>query len=172
MGLDITNGYLRYDNASASNIYYGYNQNQNASDSDNTWLIRRVKTTNNVTTITWANGSETSYNSNWTNRSSYFSVPSGNMGFTYSKSGNYISCNWNAINGIDKYTITSNDVNGYILNRSGYIISTSQNGAPQYTDLVSGTAYSLCYLSSGTYSVTLVGISVSGTTASTYTVNI
>ena len=170
MGLDITNGYLRYDNASASNIYYGYNQNQNAADSDNTWLIRRVKTTNNVTTTTWANGSMTSYNSSWTNRASYFNAPSGSMGFTYSKSGSYISCTWNALSGVDKYTITSNDINGYVLDRRGYVIPSSQNGAALYTDLVSGTAYSLCYLSTGTYSVTLVGINVSGTTASTYTV--
>jgi len=173
MALDLANGYLRYDSASASNLYYGYNLNPNAIDSESTWLIRRINTTANVQSIKWANGDMTAFTSNWTNRASYFTAPAGNMVFTYSKSGSTVTLGWTALSGVDNYVITSKDVNSNILDRKGNIISPSQYNNPLYTDVVkNATAYTLNYASAGTYSVTLIGINVSGSTSSSYTISI
>jgi hypothetical protein len=173
MALDLANGYLRYDSASASNLYYGYNINPNATDSDTTWLIRRVNTSGGVQSTKWANGNMMAYTSNWNNRVSYFTAPSGNLSFTYSKSGRSVGLGWTALSGVDNYVISSTDINGNILDRYGNIIPNSQYSSPICTDVVkNSTVYSLNYASSGTYSVTLTAINVSGTTSSTYTFGI
>jgi len=172
MALDLANGYLRYDSASASNLYYGYNINQNAGNGDYTWAIRRVNTSGGVQTINWSNGDQSSYISSWTNRANYFSAPSGNMGFTYSKSGNTISLSWSLLSGVDKYIITVTNSNNQLLDNRGNVYTGPYAYQRIYTDFVNNlTNYNIGF-TSGTYSVTLTGYNTYGTTSSTYTFGI
>lgn len=174
MALDLTNGWQRYDNASASNIYYGYNLNPNAANGDYTWLIRRLNTSAGVQSFSWANNDSVAFCSSWTNRASYFAVPSGSMGFTYSKTNSnglrYAVVSWTLLAGVDKYTITSTNQNGQVLDEGGNIMGGVN--ARTYTDFyINATSSSLAFPSVGTYSVTLSGSNVAGTTSSTYTIN-
>jgi hypothetical protein len=173
MALDLANGYLRYDSASASNLYYGYNLNSNAANGDYTWAIRRLNTSAGVQTVNWVNGDQSSFISSWTNRANYFSAPSGSMAFTYSKSGSSLSLSWSLLAGVDKYIITVTNSNNQILDTIGNPIVGQYAYQRTYTGFVNNlTNYGLSLINSGTYSVTLTGYNTYGTTASTYLVNI
>jgi hypothetical protein len=173
MALDLANGYLRYDSASASNLYYGYNLNQNAGNGEYTWSIRRLNTSSNVQSVNWANGDQSAYLSSWTNRVSYFSAPTGSMAFTYSKSGSNVFLSWSLISGVDKYIVTATNSNNQILDTSGNPFVGPYAYQRAYTGFVNNlTNYSLSFINSGTYSVTLTGYNTYGTTASTYVVNV
>ena len=75
MAIDIANGWLRYDGASASCLYYGYNMNLGATGSDSTWSIRKVSTVDGVSTVNWSNNSMTVMASTWDNRVESFKKP-------------------------------------------------------------------------------------------------
>jgi len=173
MALDIANSYLRYDSASASNLYYGYNLNQNAGNDEYTWSIRRLNTSSNVQSVNWANGDQLAYLSSWTNRSSYFTAPTGNLSFTYSKSGGSISLSWSLLSGVDKYIITATNSINQVVDSLGNPFIGPYGYQRTYTGFVNNlTNYSLSFINSGTYSVTLTGYNTYGTTASTYVVNV
>jgi hypothetical protein len=173
MALDLANGWQRYDNASASNIYWGYNLNSNAANGDYTWLIRRLNTTSNVQSFAWANGDQTAFISSWTNRASYFTAPSGSLSFTYSKTGSNLSLSWSLLSGVDKYIITATNSNGQILDTLGNPYVGPYSGQRAYTMFVNNSVNSsISFANSGTYSVTLTGYNPVGTTSSTYVVNI
>jgi hypothetical protein len=174
MALDLANGWQRYDNASASNIYYGYNLNPNAANGDYTWLIRRLNTSAGVQSYSWANNDSIAFCSSWTNRASYFAAPSGSMAFTYSKTNSgglrFATFTWTLLAGVDKYTITSTNQNGQVLDASGNVMGGINPRI--YTDFyVNTTNVNLAFPSIGTYSVTLSGSNVTGATSSTYTIN-
>lgn len=191
MAIDLVNGWVKYDSASASNLYYGYNLNVSAATSDYTWLIRRVNTTSNVQTSAFANDNPVAFWSKWDNRASYFSSPTGNMALTYSLStatssgeirystssiswtnvtDRRITMTWSLLAGVDEYTITSKKQNGQLLDKNG--IPIQGYNTRTYTDFVVNlTSYSLVFIESGTYTVTLAGQNNAGTTSSTVTIN-
>lgn len=171
MAIDIANGWLRHDGASASNQYWGYNFNQNASDTDSTWSIRQVTSSGNIETVKWTNGSMTSMISSWANRTQSFQEPSGSLGLTYSKSGGNglysVTLKWNKINGLDKYIISTLDSSGCPIDPTGnkiigqYVTSTYSYvglNTTQYTQRILDT--------NATYSFTLIGQNVAGITSS------
>jgi len=162
------NNWLRHDGASASNQYYGYNLNPNASDSDTNWSIRQVQTINSIDYVKWSNNSIYQWASTWANRTQSFSTPSGSLGLTYSVSGSegtyFVTMKWNLLTGVDQYIISTLNTNGTPISPTGdkiigpYVTSTyscSFFNNNNYTQKVVDT--------NATYSITLIGINQAGT---------
>ena len=180
MALDLANGYSRKDSASASNVYYAYEINSGASEGDKVFSIRRVNTTSGVETVTWANGSQTAFISNWTDRVSSFTTPSGslNISSTYSTvSINSIptyraaTFTWSAIPGVNQFFLTSKDESGRTLNQDGAPLQGFYVERTYTTNLFNLTTYNQSYLNPGTYTFTVNGTNIAGSTTSTVTIN-
>lgn len=173
MALDLTNGYQRKDSSSASNVYYGYTPNLNASDSDKVFAIRKVNTAAGVETVTWTNLNQLSYNDSWSGRTYSFSQPGPIVGLTWSlSSGNFYvaSFTWSSINGVSKFIITATDSSNKILNRDGST-RLAVNNTGYTVDLYNETRYTQFFLSSGTYSLTVSAHNAIGSTSSTAVIN-
>ena len=156
--------------------YYGYNPDMNADDSDTNWSIKKVSVSGTVETVKWANGNY-AHNSIWSNRVESFQTPTGSLGITCSTS-NYdvnntaLNISWNILTGVDKYQVIVSE-SGNVYSDGGYIIKSNNN----FNNLVSTTILSntdnYTYkqgLYGKTYSITINGINVIGTTSSTITV--
>jgi len=165
MALDLNNGYQRKDSASASNVYYGYSWNPNATDGDKTFAIRRVNTSNGVETVTWTNGDPVSYNDSWSSRTFSFSPPVGSLGLFGTTSNGYIgSFTWSSLNGVSKYILTANS-GGTTLDEFGAAVRNRN-----YTAIVfNRTSWTQPFPGSGTHSLTVQAVNVSGSTSSTST---
>jgi len=150
------------------NVYYGYNMNLTASDSDNNWLIKRVSTSGSVESVKWNDNSTSSYNAKWSNRVQNFQIPSGNLGFTYSGSWP-TTFSWNILTGVNKYNIIVKNSNGSlvtklgdVLNNTGFTLTDSYfNENNHYQYFQTGT---------GTYSVVLQAVNAGGTLTATYSI--
>jgi hypothetical protein len=171
MAIDLANGWLRYDSASASCLYYGYNTNLGAADTDSTWSIRQVSSANNVQTVKWTNNS-TPGASTWANRTQSFSTPGGSLGLTYSKTGSsgnyYVNFSWTAIKGADYYLFSAINGSGNVVSNSGaliqgqYVTSTFSNTGYNYT------SYNQQVMdTNATYSFTVVAQNIAGSIGQT-----
>jgi hypothetical protein len=175
MSLDLTNGYIRKDSSSASNIYYGYSYNTAVADGDKVYAIRKVTTVAGVETVTWTNNSPISYASSWTNRAASFTAPSGSLGLTWSLSSGIFygaQVSWSSLTGVDVYYVTVKNQGGQLLNLDGSLLQGFYVNEKTYTtDLFNQTSVSVGFVNNGTYSVTVTGKNVAGTTSSTATFN-
>lgn len=162
------NNWLRRD-ISSPTVYYGYSTNTNAANTDDNWFIKKVTTAGSVETVTWTNGSPNYNISKWNDRVASFVQPTGALGVTWSVSVPSLSISWNQLTGVDRYQI--------VITESGNLYSDSgneiyNNGSLQVTkEVVNVGSYTYNKASSGlTYLVTITGVNVAGTTASTVTI--
>ena len=180
MALDLANGYSRKDSASASNVYYGYSVDPNASDTDKVFAIRRVTNAAGVETVKWTNGNFFSYTSDWTGRTYSFATPGGNLNLTASTSTLSInsivthriaSFTWSALNGVSKYLITALDTNGNLITIDGNPLRGHYVNRTYTAELLNLTSWTQNYLNSGTYTFTVRAENVAGSTSSSLTIN-
>ena len=169
--------WLRRDTLTAS-VYYGYSSNPNAQDTDSSWSIKKVSTSGTVDSVSWTNGSPNQQISTWANRYSSFTSPTQSISLTWSTSLTYISSvqsltsinlKWNTISGIDNYQIIVKDQKGNIYSDAGFIISNNQNfnEIPYTNNQVLTTFYNYKSAITGTtYSITVIGSNVVGSTSS------
>jgi hypothetical protein len=172
--MDLTN-YLRKDYATPS-IYYGYSLYPNANSTDFSWSIRKVTTSGSTETITWSNG-DNSYVSNWNNRVKCFQGPTASLNATYSvlstpdsfnSSRKTLSLSWNLLEGVDIYQVTVKE-SGKTYNNDGYQIYDNGSNLTVTKQLINGNSYRYLHGQPGlTYSVTISGSNVVGSTSSTF----
>lgn len=149
----------------APDLYYGYNFDINASDSDKTWSIKKVSSSGSVESVNWNDSSTSSFNSSWDDRVENFEVPSGNLGFTHSNGTFY----WNLLTGVNRYEIIVKNNDGFLVTRLGEILNnTGYTITEGYYNKTSHTQY----LNSGSYSVVLEAKNTAGTLSATYSVQI
>ena len=156
--------------------YYGYNSNMNADDSDTNWSIKKVTVSGTVETVKWTNGSY-GHNSIWSNRVRSFQTPSGSLGVTcsanaYNVNNIALDISWNVLPGVDKYQVIVSE-SGNVYSDGGYIIKSNNNFNNSVSTSVVINANKYVYnqgLYGKTYSITINGINVIGTTSSTITV--
>jgi hypothetical protein len=168
--------WLRRD-ISSPDVYYGYSNNLNSNDSDTTWSIKKVTTSGSVETVTWTNGGS-SHVSTWDNRVDSFLAPSAPLNVTYSVLNTPDSFNlnrktldlsWDLISGVDIYKVVVKE-SGKIYSDGGYQIYNNPNfnGSVTTVDVINGNRYRYTHAEPGlTYSVTVTGTNVAGTTSST-----
>ncbi len=121
--IDNNTSYARYEINGASGgtgtsaSYYGYiYQNQatptNITDSSTVFSIKKQYYIGNVQYSAWSNNTVAAYESDWTNRVSYFATPSGTTSITatYSFNGsqNIINFSWTSVTGVSRYLININ----------------------------------------------------------------
>ena len=162
------NNWLRRD-ISSPTVYYGYSTDTNAANTDDNWFIKKVTTAGSVETVTWTNGSPNYNISKWNDRVASFVQPTGALGVTWSVSVPSLSISWNQLTGVDRYQVVVRE-SGKLYSDLGSEIYN--NGSLQVTkEVVNVGSYTYNKASSGlTYSVTITGINVTGTTASTVTI--
>ena len=146
-------------------LYYGYNKNINASDSDKTWSIKKVSSSGSVESVNWNDSSTSSFNASWDDRVENFEVPSGNLGFTHSGGTFY----WNLLTGVNKYDIIVKNNDGFLVTRLGDILN---NTGYTITEGYYNKTSHAQYLNSGSYSVVLEAKNSAGTLSATYSVQI
>jgi len=162
------NNWLRRD-ISSPTVYYGYSTDTNAANTDDNWFIKKVTTAGSVETVTWTNGSPNYNISKWNDRVDSFVQPTGALGVTWSVSVPSLSISWNQLTGVDRYQVVVRE-SGKLYSDLGSEIYN--NGSLQVTkEVVNVGSYTYNKASSGlTYSVTITGVNVAGTTASTVTI--
>ena len=172
MALDLTNGWHRKDSSSASNIYYGYSTNPGSGDTDFTYSIRRVNTTAGVESSRWSNDGML-FISSWSGRTYSYAAPLTSLSLTWSTSSsptNRVSLGWSAINGVNIYTVAIRDVDGKLIGINGgeFVAPFTKT----YTvNLINQYSYSQELINDGTYSLTVSGLNLVGSTSSTITIN-
>ena len=174
MALNLTNGYQRKDSSSASNVYYGYSYNQNAGDGEKVFAIRRVNTTAGVETVTWTNGTPLSYYDSWSSRTYSFATPLTGLGLTCTSTtfsnGFYIaSFTWSNINGVSRFVLTASGSSG-ILDEFGFV-QRGTNAKTNTTYVYNTTSWTQPFQATGSYTFTVRGENVVGSTSSTLTIN-
>lgn len=167
--------WLRRD-ISPPNVYYGYSNDINSTDSDSVWLIKKIATSGSVESVSWSNGSLMSYLSTWDNRVESFQQPTGSLAVTYSvdnyNSVSVLNLSWNQLIGVDRYQVVVSE-SGKIYSDLGSEIYNNPNfNTIQITkEVKNDNRYSYIKASPGlTYSVTVTGVNVIGTTSSTVTI--
>ena len=175
MALDLNNDYQRKDSASASNVYYAYTSNPNATDTDKVFAIRKVNTAAGVETITWTNGDPISYNDSWSGRTFSFAAPGGSLGLTCtsitSSNGFFIgSFTWSTLNGVSKYLIS-------VTNSSELIDEFGTKVGGQYprsftSYVFNQTSWTQNFGRTGSHTFTLTAQNVVGSTSSKVVVNV
>jgi hypothetical protein len=162
------NNWLRRD-ISSPTVYYGYSTDTNAANTDDNWFIKKVTTAGSVETVTWTNGSPNYNISKWNDRVASFVQPTGALGVTWSVTVPSLSISWNQLTGVDRYQVVVRE-SGKLYSDLGSEIYN--NGSLQVTkEVVNVGSYTYNKASSGlTYSVTITGVNVAGTTASTVTI--
>jgi hypothetical protein len=156
--------------------YYGYNSNMNASDSDANWAIKKITVSGTVETVKWTNGSY-GHNSIWNNRVESFQTPTGSLGVTcstlaYSSNNVALNISWSVLDGVDKYQVIVSE-SGNVYSDGGYIINSNNNFNNGVSTIWLNNTSSYVYnqgLYGKTYSITINGVNVIGTTSSTITV--
>ena len=153
---------------SSPNVYYGYSNDMNALDSDNTWSIKKIITSGAVETVKWTNGTYGNI-SKWSERVASFATPTGALGLTCSVNTPKLSISWNQLSGVDKYRLSIVESNK-LLSETGAQIY--YNGSAQFTkELINTGSYNFNAASSGlTYLITVTAVNVIGSSASTITV--
>ena len=149
----------------APDLYYGYNLDINASDSDKTWSIKKVSSSGSVESVNWSDSSTSSFNASWDDRVENFEAPSGNLGFTHSGGTFY----WNLLTGVNKYDIIVKNNDGFLVTRLGDILN---NTGYTITEGYYNKTSHAQYLNSGSYSVVLEAKNSAGTLSATYSVQI
>jgi hypothetical protein len=155
-----------------SNVYYGYSYDMNASDTDNTWSIKRITTSGSVETVKWSNGEYNNTISKWSERVASFTTPAGSLGLTCSSSGSSLNVSWNQLSGVDIYQVVVSK-SGIIYNdNGGQIYYNSNFNTTQVTkNIINGSNYTFNHAeSNNVYSITLTAINVAGSSASTVTI--
>jgi hypothetical protein len=155
-----------------SNVYYGYSYDMNASDTDNTWSIKRITTSGSVETVKWSNGEYNNTISKWSDRVASFATPAGSLGLTCSSSGSSLNVSWNQLSGVDIYQVVVSK-SGIIYNdNGGQIYYNSNFNTTQVTkNIINGSNYTFNHAeSNNVYSITLTAINVTGSSASTVTI--
>ena len=162
-------------------VYYGYNNDMNASDSDSSWSIKKVTVSGTVETVKWTNGSYDRI-STWSNRVASFTTPSGSLGLTASSTStnnsygsNFINISWNLLSGVDIYNIYIYDSNSNLLDEKGGYLYSNGNFNNQNSSVTIYNKNNYLFTGSelnNTYSITLIGKNVGGTTQSTVTIAI
>ena len=147
------------------NVYYGYNTNINALDTDTTWSVKKVSTSGNGESVSWSDSSLLSYNAKWSERVENFTTPSGVLGFTYS--GTYpLTFSWNRLTGVNIYNIKVSKDGNYVFS-SGSINSIKTN-----TDITAtyynSTTHNQYLQGNGTYIIVLEAINRAGSLTATY----
>ena len=150
------------------NVYYGYNNDMNASDSDSTWSIKRVSTSGSVESVKWNDLSTPSYIAKWSNRVENFTTPSGILGFTYSGTSTS-EFSWNLLTGVNKYDIIIKSNDGKLVTKTGGFLS---NTGYTVTETYFNKTRHLQYFQTGSYSVVLKASNAGGTLTATYSVQI
>jgi len=153
--------------------YYGYSNDMNAADSDNTWAIKKVTVSGTVETVKWANGSY-GYNSKWSDRVASFATPTGSLGLTCSTDGLSLYVSWNQLSGVDNYQVTVSS-NNIIYSDLGTQLYNNRNfNSSQITKtVINSGSYAYRYASAGnTYTVSLSAVNVAGSSASTVTITV
>lgn len=162
------NNWLRRD-ISSPTVYYGYSTDTNAANTDDNWFIKKVTTAGSVETVTWTNGSPNYNISKWNDRVASFVQPTGALGVTWSVSVPSLSISWNQLTGVDRYQVVVRE-SGKLYSDLGNEIYVN-NSAQVTKEVVNTGSYTYNKASSGlTYSVTITGVNVAGTTASTVTI--
>jgi hypothetical protein len=156
--------------------YYGYNSDMNADDSDTNWSIKKITVSGTVETVKWTNGSY-GYNSIWNNRVESFQTPTGSLGVTcstlaYNSNNVALNISWNILNGVDKYQVVVSE-SGNVYSDGGYVIKSNNNFNNGVATILLNNINTYTYkqgLYGKTYSITITGVNVIGTTSSTITV--
>lgn len=156
--------------------YYGYNSNMNADDSDTNWSIKKITVSGTVETVKWTNGSY-GYDSIWNNRVASFATPTGSLGLTcstvaFDSNNTALNISWNVLTGVDKYQVIVSE-SGNIYSDGGYVIynNSNFNNSVLTSELSNINNYTYKQgLYGKTYSITINGVNVIGTTSSTITV--
>ena len=177
--------WLRRDVASSDTVYYGYSVDANAQDSDNSWTIKKVYTSGTVESVTWTNGAPNLEISIWANRVSSFVSPTYSISLTWSVVPTYytadsdINLSWNTVPGVDVYQISVKDSKGNLLSNDGYILNINQNEDenPITSEIHATSAvtthYKYKHAKVGmTYSITVLGRNVAGSTSSLMSVGV
>jgi hypothetical protein len=153
---------------SSPNVYYGYSNDMNAADGDNTWSIKKITTSGSVETVKWTNGTY-DYNSKWSERVASFATPTGALGLTCSVNTPTLNISWSQLSGVDVYRLSIVE-SGKLLSETGGQIY--YNNSAQFTkELINTGSYNFNVASSGlTYSITVTAVNVIGSSASTITV--
>jgi hypothetical protein len=160
----LSSNWLRRD-INPPNVYYGYNNDINASDTDPSWSIRKVSTSGSVETVSWNDSSLSSFNAKWTERVENFIAPSGVLGFTYS--GTYpITFTWNRLTGVNIYNIK-------VSQNGNYVYYTGSINPYQTNSDITATYYNTnihdqYFQGSGTYEIVLEAINSAGSLTATY----
>lgn len=163
---------------SAPNVYYGYNIDANAADSDPNWSIKKITTSGSVETVKWNAGSYGSHISKWSNRVATFTTPTGSLGLTTSASNGSLNVSWNLLAGVDIYNVSITESTGSSPSTTIYVGDLGQqiyynpNGN---TSLITKTVYTNSYRYNYArpgyvYGITLTGLNVIGTTVSSISV--
>jgi hypothetical protein len=174
--------WLRRD-ISTPNVYYGYSNNINSKDDDNTWSIKKVTTSGSVESVTWTNG-DTNYISTWDNRVMSFqnplstASPSNTLTSTYSvlstpdsfsSSRKTLNISWNLLAGVDIYQIIIKE-SGKIYNENGFQVYDNDKSAIT-KEIINDNNYSYKHAQLGlTYSVTILGSNVAGVISSSFNI--
>ena len=164
--------WLRRD-ISSPTTYYGYSNDMNAADTDNTWSIKKVTVSGTVETVTWTNGGYSEI-SKWSERVASFATPAGSLGLTCSTDGSSLYVNWNQLTGVDNYQVTISS-NNIIYSDLGTQLYNNRNfNSTQITKTVTNSgSYAYRYASAGnTYTVSLNAVNVAGSSASTVTITV
>ena len=164
--------WLRRD-ISPPNVYYGYSYNINSTDSDSTWLIKKITTSGSVESVSWSNGSLLNYISTWDNRVESFQQPTGSLGVTFSVINNSIlNLSWTKITGVDIYNVVVSE-SGKVYSDLGLQIYYNPNfdnsQVTKYVENDNKYTYGRAYPGL-TYTVTVTGVNVIGITSSTVTI--
>jgi hypothetical protein len=153
--------------------YYGYSNDMNAADSDNTWTIKKVTVSGTVETVKWTNGTY-GYNSKWIDRVASFATPTGSLGLTCSTDGLSLYVSWNQLSGVDNYQVTVSSNNIIYSDLGAQLYNNRNFNSSQITKtVINSGSYAYRYASAGnTYTVSLSAVNVAGSSASTVTITV
>jgi hypothetical protein len=162
--------WLRRD-ISSPTTYYGYSNDMNAADTDNTWSIKRVTVSGTVETVKWTNGTY-DYNSKWSDRVASFTTPAGSLGLTCSTDGSSLYVNWNQLSGVDNYQVIVSSNNIIYSDLGSQLYNNSNFNSSQITKVVTNSgSYAYHHASAGNiYTITLNAVNVAGASSSTVTI--
>jgi hypothetical protein len=153
--------------------YYGYSNDMNAADTDNTWSIKKVTVSGTVETVKWTNGTY-DYNSKWSDRVASFATPTGSLGLTCSTDGLSLYVSWNQLSGVDNYQVIVSS-NNIIYSDLGTQLYNNKNfNSSQITKtVINSGSYAYRHASAGnTYNITLNAVNVIAASSSTVSITV